>query len=101
MYYHDVLKVEDTIRERLIEACMSRKDPSATIAMLEMYQAAVSNVSTVTAREFNGIVQSMKRAGIVGTAKGGDIIFLTRGAYTVYVQPRLNRIAQSQNIEVR
>jgi hypothetical protein len=101
MYYIDALHAENAIKNRLIEMYLSQKDATATIPMLEMYEIVALKMPNITTREFNGIVQSMKRAGVIGTAKGGDIIFLTRLAYDRYVRPKLDNSVQPQKIEVR
>jgi hypothetical protein len=79
------LRIERFIRDTLIRMHQQKVD---SMPMLILYDAVSSNTQ-ITARDFNGIVQSMKRAGIVGTARGGDIIFLSPIAQAKYVQPKL------------
>jgi hypothetical protein len=47
----------------------------------------------VTAQFFNHVLADMKKAGIVGTAKGGEVAFLTEAAFEQDERERLQRVA--------
>src|SRR5271156_2819884 len=96
MYNAHEVEVERIIKAILVRDSLKHKQ-RVSIQVLSMYEAVmasyVNHTRVLSTRDFNGVVQSMKRAGIVGTAKGGEIIFLSPGAYARYVQPKLDAAA--------
>jgi hypothetical protein len=57
-----------------------------TVPMLTLYTFASANGSGVTAASFNKAIGDMKKAGIIGTAKGGEVVFLSNAAWSLIPQ---------------
>src|ERR1017187_5788579 len=71
--------IENSIKLMLYAARLSRpKD--YTVSRLSVYDHVIkfhSKNGVITTGFFSRIIGDMKRTGIIGTAKGGDVLFLT------------------------
>lgn len=88
--------VEEEIRLHLTEVRKANPD-DYLVPTLTMY-TKVSEVwrpggGFVTSGFFNKIISSMKRAGIIGTTKGGESLFLSNTAWGLYKEKQ-NVIAE-------
>lgn len=52
---------------------------SAPVTNFDLF-TFVQGAGAVTAQQFNRLIADMKRAGVVGTAKGGEVVFLSAAA---------------------
>lgn len=91
-------EVERKIHDRLFDAknqLFVTKAGSGTVSRFDLFKFVEGSVwvttpapdfrqiyvGEVTSGVFNRILADMKRAGVIGTAKGGDVVFLTDVAY--------------------
>ena len=78
-------KVEEIIYDNLVgESFMSlvpERIEVKTVVLYDTVQTLVGERAVVTAGFFNKIVSDMKRAGVIGTARGGDVAFLSQHSF--------------------
>jgi len=88
--------VESRIREYLTE--VRERNEVSGVSMFDLFTrfggevvyrtryAPIERTDIVTSGFFNRIIADMKRAGIIGTAKGGERVFLSDAAWTLHLQ---------------
>jgi hypothetical protein len=59
---------------------------SISVPMFSMYQIVYKIMPFITTLDFNNVVQNMKKVGLIGTAKGGDLIYLKPEARALHVK---------------
>lgn len=78
-------KVEQAIYEGLVGESFISGVPERievkTVVLYETVQVLVGGRAVVTAGFFNKILSDMKRAGIIGTARGGEVAFLSQHSF--------------------
>ena len=73
--------------ERFIRAYLTlhrEKHPFAAVSTLVLFNSVETHMVGTTAAQFNKTVGDLKRTGIVGTAKGGEALFLTDAAWNMH-----------------
>ena len=96
-------KVETEIYEFLIvasffdyengEADSPSREEVPTVEVFKHIESTFDNArlygnATITARFFNSIISDMKRVGIIGTARGGEVVFLSPYSWKTELRKR-------------
>jgi hypothetical protein len=76
-------RLEKFIRAYLL--LYRERHPDFAVPMLLLYTETENQLGT-TAAHFNKTISDLKRAGIVGTAKGGEVVFLSDPAWKLQQQ---------------
>ena len=82
--------LEGIIRDQLTKVREDRPD-NYTVSTFSLFTFVTHANSGVTAAEFNKAVGDLKRAGVVGTAKGGELVYLSNAAWELRQQVKAVR----------
>lgn len=84
--------VEKTIYDYLVDLCFFPLPPCrAEIARVQLYiyvESRLRSHGIITTGFFNGIISDMKRAGVIGTARGGEAVFLSEYSWKLEYDKR-------------
>ena len=76
-------QLEKYIRAFLTIRRANHPNGDYTVTMLVLY-TVVEKAFGSTAAQFNKAVGDMKKAGVIGTARGGEVVFLSNAAWEMH-----------------